>query len=323
MKAIHFSLAVVLMLSLPCFAYGQPCGDADNNGMVNVSDALYLMQYIFSGGPAPADPGIADFDKHLGLTVGDVNVLVGSFLSCDPFPECPPPFPPLEPQLNADYRILYYDTWPAHSSGVPMLLTLVSPESYLDVWSMSLPLRIRVDGLIPNVDSIQFPLEGSAYEPALSHCSFDADSGYVLLGAQVLAAWDESNVDRFAKVYLRLPPVATERQIEVEWVTLSPAQAPIPDSTIVPMVVGYCEGFVREPVLEANCCVQAGDADLDGITNVSDCVYIIYTIFGGGPGFPCEPQADADGSGIANISDVVYLLAFIFAGGRVPVCGPA
>ena len=31
----------------------RPCGDADKNGLVTISDAVYLINYIFSGGPAP------------------------------------------------------------------------------------------------------------------------------------------------------------------------------------------------------------------------------------------------------------------------------
>ena len=38
------------------------CGDANSDGNVNISDAVYLIQYIFAGGPAP-NP----------LTSGDAN----------------------------------------------------------------------------------------------------------------------------------------------------------------------------------------------------------------------------------------------------------
>lgn len=34
---------------------GYLCGDASGNDAVNISDAVYLINYIFKGGPAPVD----------------------------------------------------------------------------------------------------------------------------------------------------------------------------------------------------------------------------------------------------------------------------
>jgi hypothetical protein len=62
----------------------------------------------------------------------------------------------------------------------------------------------------------------------------------------------------------------------------------------------------------------AGDADGNGIINISDAVYLITYIFGGGP--PPDPllAGDCDCNEIVNISDAVYLISFIFGGGPPP-----
>jgi hypothetical protein len=64
-----------------------------------------------------------------------------------------------------------------------------------------------------------------------------------------------------------------------------------------------------------------GDADGNEIVNISDAVYLIAYIFGGGP----EPDpliaGDADCNSIVNISDAVYLIAYIFGGGPEPCAG--
>lgn len=62
----------------------------------------------------------------------------------------------------------------------------------------------------------------------------------------------------------------------------------------------------------------SGDADGSGIVNISDAVYLIAYIFGGGE--PPNPSlaGDADCNGIVNISDAVYLIAYIFGGGNEP-----
>lgn len=65
---------------------------------------------------------------------------------------------------------------------------------------------------------------------------------------------------------------------------------------------------------------KCGDADGNGIWNVSDCVYLIGFIFSGSPVPNPICLGDADGNGIVNVSDVVYLINFIFAGGSAPHC---
>jgi hypothetical protein len=67
--------------------------------------------------------------------------------------------------------------------------------------------------------------------------------------------------------------------------------------------------------------VECGDADGNDLVNVSDAVYLIGYIFGGGS----EPQpmaaGDVDCNSLVNVSDAVYLIAFIFGGGSQP-CDP-
>lgn len=62
-----------------------------------------------------------------------------------------------------------------------------------------------------------------------------------------------------------------------------------------------------------------GDANGDGIVNVSDCVYIVNYIFSGGPApVPIFITGDVDCNRQITISDVVYLLNWIFIGGPEP-----
>lgn len=66
------------------------------------------------------------------------------------------------------------------------------------------------------------------------------------------------------------------------------------------------------------CFVPVGDADGNGIINISDGVYLISYIFGGGNPPVNADAGDADGNGLTNISDAVYLIAYIFGGGEAP-----
>ena len=64
-----------------------------------------------------------------------------------------------------------------------------------------------------------------------------------------------------------------------------------------------------------------GDANADGVTNVSDAVYLISYIFkGGAPPMPLE-AGDANCDGRCNLSDAYYIIHWVFTGGNDP-CDP-
>ncbi|MGB5105411.1 MAG: dockerin type I domain-containing protein [Candidatus Zixiibacteriota bacterium] len=47
-------------------------GDADFDGIVSISDALFVYYYIFRGGPAPQPLRSGDFDCNGQMTISDV-----------------------------------------------------------------------------------------------------------------------------------------------------------------------------------------------------------------------------------------------------------
>ncbi len=64
-----------------------------------------------------------------------------------------------------------------------------------------------------------------------------------------------------------------------------------------------------------------GDADGNSIVTISDAVYMIGYIFGGGPAPTPIEAGDVDCNGIVTISDVVFLINYIFGGGPAPCSG--
>lgn len=70
-------------------SYG--CGDADGNGSVTISDAVYLITHIFSGGPAPVPPEGGDADCSGMITISDAVYLITYIFAGGPAPcaSCP------------------------------------------------------------------------------------------------------------------------------------------------------------------------------------------------------------------------------------------
>ncbi len=61
-------------------------GDADNNGIITISDAVFLINYIFSGGPAPCPLRNGDADCNTITTISDAVYLINYIFAGGPAP---------------------------------------------------------------------------------------------------------------------------------------------------------------------------------------------------------------------------------------------
>ena len=61
-------------------------GDADGNGIVTISDAVYLINYIFAGGPSPSPELSGDADCNGIITISDAVYLINYIFSGGPAP---------------------------------------------------------------------------------------------------------------------------------------------------------------------------------------------------------------------------------------------
>jgi sugar lactone lactonase YvrE len=62
------------------------CGDANGDEQVNVGDAVFLIAYIFNGGPAPVPEIAGDANCDGGVNVGDAVYLIGYTFNGGPKP---------------------------------------------------------------------------------------------------------------------------------------------------------------------------------------------------------------------------------------------
>ncbi len=69
-----------------CDPVGPVCGDADGNSIVTISDAVYLINYIFSGGPAPSPLSAGDADCNSIITISDAVYLINYIFAGGPAP---------------------------------------------------------------------------------------------------------------------------------------------------------------------------------------------------------------------------------------------
>ncbi len=62
------------------------CGDANGSGSINISDAVYLIAYIFSGGPAPSPLLAGDANCSGSVNISDAVYLIAYIFSGGPAP---------------------------------------------------------------------------------------------------------------------------------------------------------------------------------------------------------------------------------------------
>jgi hypothetical protein len=68
---------------------GITCGDANTDGQANVADAVYMINFVFKEGPAPAIHDAADANADGDLNVADAVYLINYVFKAGPAPLCP------------------------------------------------------------------------------------------------------------------------------------------------------------------------------------------------------------------------------------------
>ncbi|MEZ5358185.1 MAG: GEVED domain-containing protein [Candidatus Zixiibacteriota bacterium] len=62
------------------------CGDSNNDGNLNIGDAVYLVNFIFKGGPEPPVMCLADANGDANVNMGDPVYLIGYIFKGGPRP---------------------------------------------------------------------------------------------------------------------------------------------------------------------------------------------------------------------------------------------
>ncbi|MFH0818232.1 MAG: dockerin type I repeat-containing protein [Candidatus Micrarchaeota archaeon] len=85
---------------------------------------------------------------------------------------------------------------------------------------------------------------------------------------------------------------------------------------------GWCTGTETNSTCPIDCNFLCGDADGDRVVDVSDAVFLVQYVFGGGSAPNPLSAGDADNNDQIDVSDIVYLVQYIFGSGSPP-CNPS
>ncbi len=65
------------------------CGDANGSGSINISDAVFIINYIFAGGAAPNPICLGDANGTGGVNISDAVHVINFIFAGGPAPHCP------------------------------------------------------------------------------------------------------------------------------------------------------------------------------------------------------------------------------------------
>lgn len=294
-----------------------PCLDAadiNDNGLIELSDYTYLVNFLFNDGPAPPPPHpAAGTDPTPGVTV--------------------------PADRNADYTFrLGTGAGVPSNTGIAIPVTLsneVGISALTMVFTYS-PEQLRIDEIITEENTIlsaqsaEYIIaefhnnEGVAFIAALKDFAtpfsfVSGESPNFPAGNEQLVATIKCGVvvsadQGFAPIVFQdgvkipnqnQPPDPPESIPEVHNLVM------LGDSAVRPLLaegggVEIRRGFIR------------GDANKDDGVDISDPVFILQYIFMGAAVPPCKDSGDANNDTRLDISDSIWLLSYLFRGGPQP-----
>jgi len=310
------------------------CGDVDDDGSRNFNDVLYFNDWLFEGGPPPADMLKANVGGCLGINVYDLTSLIKTMvpkaLSLDCGHQIPFTPAPMDTRVELD-----------HIDG------LIGPDTMLTGQEVTLYIRLRnlttkpfwgavngfriysPDGATWGSSRIEQVGEswGQPYLDLTGTNQFNADgSGADTIGLHgvgffavqgILAGFDEVTHT------ITLGPIAKDYSgsnvcVDSSW--FPPANEWLWARSRSDSVFAFTHPAWGGPYCYTiyYCCDPRGDVDRSGGINVSDLTMYVAYLFQGGGAPACTDQADVDASGIHNVSDLTYLVAYLFQGGSQP-----
>ena len=290
------------------------CGDANNDGSVNIDDANWITGYLYRGYPAPY--GSIDVDLCGSVNIADYIYFVDAVFGEGPDP-CSDEGLCVLPS-DGNFISLGCTVQAAGHTGdsvaIPVYLT-----SDTDLKAVSCSFEINSDDI--TVSSIDFT--GSILPESNRIANIDGNRiyvvwHYIISPPEILAPKDEGLL---FNIWVQIPVGTPASEVDITKNIFSDS-GPLWD-----FILAVDGGGVIYPDF-VDCGISdlvvyypdyiCGDANSDTMVNVSDAVYIINYVFSGGNAPDPLESADVNCDSKQNVSDAVYIINFVFSGGKYP-----
>jgi hypothetical protein len=280
-KATMILISCGVLISFIASPAGAIPGDINGNGGVSWDDILYLVNYLFKGGAAPPNPIDADVDGSPGINMGDLLQLIGTLsMTCNYVP-----YTGVSVKVSSQIRF---------SSDLILIEDLNTRDTTLveiianggpDLTGMVIPLSFDNQAGEMEVNLAEVKFDGSVIPSDWSmNYAIDNVNKTLLLypyGDQITdTPLSQGTTGIVATLYFDLVAAGNPVAMSV---------TEIPPSHQFMLISAYCaDGTppsqrIFSPMLSL---ARNGDANCDGIVNLSDAIYTLNYLFKNGPP-PC------------------------------------
>ncbi len=312
-------------------------GDANNDSGINIADAIFGLNHLFNAGTAPVNANAMDTNDNGVLEISDVVYLLRLLFVGGPNPPAPYPAagpdttPPAFPGAPTGAIAVAMNA----AAGCPGSQTRVAIDLTSNVTIEALSLRVIFDPAAVTLSDVDCgDLELILGNPADFFATISFAPGEVTIGILF---------SLINPVGQGLPPQTAAPIIDLIFavgasvglgtvipIEFEDAPQASPPGYNLGSVLGEVErASVTAGSITANCMqteFRRGDTNQDGATSISDAVFLIAYLFLSGAPSGCLVTCDSNGDASIDVGDVVYMLNALFTGGASipapwPNCG--
>jgi hypothetical protein len=219
-------MMVVTIFFLCPLTQAQFCGDCNEDGMIDLVDMIYLMNYCFLGGPPPVNPDSAETDGYEFLNIRDAVYLRNYLFSGGPLPTCPATNPEYHCNLEpADTIIIPLTILPETQTSISVPIWYKNSKP---IRGIALPLKVNIGEQIPHIDSVILGARVSQY--IIHDINIDNITGTVNSGFLWTTSSDSllpPGSGTLFTLYLSINPLDFDRRVLIDTLRLAPFNSPM------------------------------------------------------------------------------------------------
>ncbi len=254
-------LGIILIFSSVFAQY--TCGDASNDGTVNIQDLVSYYNYLFRIGDPPAFIDAADIDGYTGVTLNDAAYLTFYLYDGGSAPLCPPYADSTHPITE--------DILEFRNTFVPPGADQVKVDIYISafagdtIYGASIPFTYSCGTPDLELTAIDFPLNGLPITGAICRGEIYTDENAAMIGYTKIGTYSNNgapNDGYIASLMFSIDPSEEGRIIEITPTELAPCNELI-FSKLTTKIEAFIPTVVSTPMFGT-------DTDSDGIIDDLD-----------------------------------------------------
>jgi hypothetical protein len=263
-------IGLIILLGFGTSVWAVP-GDCDGDTFLGMSDLIYLIEYLWNNGPLPSMPD-CDCDGFPGLNFGDqlhLSDVINSGAT-------PYGYPGLDFLVLSNVELYYNEPVPGDLVSFTLNIYIDVPPEF-DIHTYIIPFSFA-----PQSGTAQAPLTCNSID-------FTGSVANILGGAEIDNTNDIFILQSVGIITPAISGGASGLLCSVNFTSGAGTPNPITmttTKTLQPMLFARNDYQGTDGVrifLPAVIRAPYGDANCDGIANVSDAVWIVNYVFLGGP----------------------------------------